>query len=257
MIEIFTYSLTTIDLLMISTVALLIGMAKTGIAGTGMIAVPILAIVFGGKESTGIMLPLLITADIFAVWYYHKHANWQHLRRLLPFAVIGILIGTLVGEVINDAVFRQFMASIIVLSLWLMIWQERQNKTGIESKTLRIFNSPLGVSSMGISGGITTMVGNLAGPIMALYLLAMRLPKNAFIGTAAWFFMTVNLIKVPFHVMVWETITLNSVLLTLLFTPAVAMGAWLGVKLVALFPERIFRNFVIGMTAMAALAMLI
>lgn len=256
MIELFTYTLTPIDLLITSTVALLIGMAKTGIAGAGMIAVPILAIVFGGKDSTGIMLPLLIIADIFAVCYYHKHADWQHLRRLLPFSVVGILIGTLMGEAINDAIFKQFMVIIIVLSLSIMIWQEQHKGTNTEPTFLRLFGSTLGTSGMGIAGGIATMIGNLAGPIMALYLLAMRLPKSAFIGTAAWFFMTVNVIKVPFHVIVWETITFNSIYLTLIFTPIVAVGAWVGIKLVALFPERTFRHFVIGMTAVAAFAML-
>lgn len=249
MIELFGYPLGFSDLALIALVAMLIGMAKTGIAGVGMIAVPLLALVFGGKQSTGIMLPLLIIADVFAVTYYNKHADWTHLRKLLPFALIGIIAGTAAGQIIDDQLFRLAMAIIIFISLGIMVWQERTTYSPVST-------SPLFASSTGVAGGFTTMVGNLAGPVMALYLLAMRLPKNQFIGTAAWFFMTVNLIKVPFHVLVWNTITLESLLLNLLFIPAVAAGAFIGIKLVARLPEQIFRLFIIIMTAVAAVAML-
>jgi len=255
MINLFSYQLSIEQIVLLTLVALLIGMAKTGIAGAGMIAVPILAIVFGGKESTGIMLPMLITADVFAVWYYHKHANWGYLKQLLPFAIAGIVLGTVIGHAINDQTFKLTMAIIIFISLGIMIWQERQSQQLLPTSPW--LTSKLFSSSIGISGGFTTMVGNLAGPVMALYLLAMRLPKNAFIGTAAWFFITVNLIKVPFHILVWETITVNSVLLNTALIPAVAAGAWLGIKLVALIPEKVFRIFVISMTAVAAVAMLL
>jgi len=101
------------------------------------------------------------------------------------------------------------------------------------------------------------MVGNLAGPVMALYLLAMRFPKKEFIGTAAWFFMAINLIKVPFHVFVWETVSFESVMLNMIFLPAVLLGGWLGIKIVTILSEQLFRNFVIVMTFVAAIAMLI
>ena len=97
------------------------------------------------------------------------------------------------------------------------------------------------------------MIGNAAGPVMALYLLSMRLPKNQFIGTAAWFFFIINLIKVPFHVVVWNTITWPSFLFDILMIPAVAIGAYLGIWLVKLFPERVYRIFVIATTLLAAI----
>ncbi|MFT4994751.1 MAG: hypothetical protein ACI965_001790 [Paraglaciecola sp.] len=78
----------------------------------------------------------------------------------------------------------------------------------------------------GLVGGITTMMGNLAGSVMALYLLSMRLPKNEYIGTKAWFFLAINLFKVPFHVFSWQTISLNSFLLNLTGLPFIALGAY-------------------------------
>ncbi|MEM8498145.1 MAG: sulfite exporter TauE/SafE family protein [Pseudomonadota bacterium] len=229
--------------------SLLIGMAKTGVNGLGMVAMPLVAIAFGGKQSTGVLLIVLIFADLFAVWFYNQHANWQLLKKLLPLAFIGILLGTYVGDRIDDQSFRAIMAATVFISLGIMIWRERGEQD--------IPSSPWFVIFIGVAGGFTTMVGNLAGSIMALYLLAMRLPKNAFIGTAAWFFLVVNVVKVPFHVVVWETITINSALLSALAFPAVALGAFAGLQIVKKIPEQSYRYFVISMTGLSAISMMV
>lgn len=214
-----------------------------------MAAVPLLAIVFGGKNSSGVMLPILCMADVFAVTYYHRHANWHHLMRLFPWAAAGVVLGTFIGEQINDDSFRLIMAVIIFTSLVIMVWQEKsQNKkipTGIWFAAL-----------LGVLGGFTTMVGNLASSVMALYLLSMRLPKNEYIGTAAWFFMIINLFKIPFHIFIWETISFNSFYLDLIGLPAIALGAFAGITVVKKIPELYYRWFIIGTTALAALVML-
>lgn len=250
MLEIFSYSLSINEILILVLVAILIGMAKAGIAGAGMIAVPLLAIPFGGKESSGLLLPILIFADLFAVSYYHRHANWFHLKRLLPFAFIGVLVGTYVGGLIDDQLFKALMAAIIFGCLLIMIWREN-------NKSPRLPDSgPISIG-IGVSGGVATMIGNLAGPIMSLYLLAMRLPKEQFIGTAAWFFLIINLSKVPFHVMVWHTISLDTILLDALLIPAIGLGVFIGVSVVKKINERFFRYLVIFMTAVTAIAMVV
>jgi uncharacterized membrane protein YfcA len=250
MLEILSYSFSVTDMFVIVLASALIGMAKSGVAGSGMIAVPMVALIFGGKDSTGFILPILIFADMFAVRKYHQHADWHQLRRLLPYAVLGIIIGTAIGRFVNDAVFVQIMAFIIFACVALMVWQEQQTKPTIPS-------SLWFVSSIGIIGGIASMVGNLAGPVLGLFLLAMRFPKNVFIGTAAWFFLSVNLIKVPFHIFIWETISLDSFLINIIVLPAIGLGAYLGVRIIKLVPEKPFRWFIIGTTFIAALAMII
>ena len=249
MIQLFSFSFTPIQLTLFFTVALLIGMAKVGIHGTGMAAVPLLALVFGGKLSSGVMLPILCIGDIFAVIYYHKHANWKHLIKLFPWAALGVLLGTFIGDYIDDGTFKMIMAVIILVSLGIMIWRERSTSEYIPST--KWFSG-----SLGILGGFTSMVGNLAGSIMALYLLTMRLSKNEFIGTAAWFFIIVNWFKIPFHVAIWHTITWDTFLLDLTTIPAVALGAFLGIVIVKRIPEVYYRWFIIATTAMAALVML-
>ena len=84
------------DWLVIICCSFLIGMSKAGVPGVSMISIPLLTIIFGGKQSTGIILPMLIIADVFGVSYYHQHANWKHVWRALPWAVVGVLLALLV-----------------------------------------------------------------------------------------------------------------------------------------------------------------
>ena len=250
MLELYSYTLTYQTLSLLFLAAFLIGMAKTGVSGAAMFAVPILAVIFGGKVSTGLMLPMLIMADLFAVTYYHRHANWHYLLKLFPTAALGVIIGTWLGNYIDDQMFRLTMGIIIFVSLAIMLWMESTNKE-------RIPDFLWFALLMGLLGGITTMVGNLAGSIMALYLLSMRLPKNEYIGTAAWFFLVINLFKVPFHVFSWETINLNSFLLNLTGLPFIALGAYCGIVIVKHIPEQQYRWLVIVMTGVAALLMVL
>ena len=169
---------------------------------------------------------------------------------MLPFAFLGVLLGTYVGIFIDDAIFRQVMAGIIFLSVGIMLRNEKQ-------PTQRTSQNLLFTAGLGMAGGFTTMVGNLAGSVMAIYLLSLNLLKNEFIGTAAWFFLIINLVKVPFHVYSWETITWDSLFLDLTVLPFIAVGALLGVQIVKRMPEKIYRRFILAMTIIAALFMMV
>jgi uncharacterized membrane protein YfcA len=225
-------------------------MSKTGIHGTGMLAVPMLATVFGGQLSSGIMLPLLCLADVMGVWYYHRHASWPHLKKLFPWAALGTVLGTWAGAYMDDEAFKMIMAIIIVASVIIMIWLEKGHKEDIPDYYWF-------AALTGIAGGFTSMIGNLAGSVMAIYFLSMRLPKNSFIGTTAWFFMVINWFKIPFHVFAWHTITLDTFLLDLTTLPFIAIGAYLGIIIVKRLPDKTYRWFIITMTLIAAVLMLI
>ncbi len=209
-----------------------------------------LAIVFGGRTSSGVMLPALILADIIGVIYYHKHAQFNYLWKLLPWTILGVLAGTYFGQSIDDELFKTIMSVIIIVSLVVMIWLEKAGKDVIPDYWWF-------AAIMGTTAGFTTMVGNLAGTAMAIYLLSMRLPKNEFIGTVAWFFICVNIFKVPFHIWAWETITWQSFQLDLTLIPFIGLGAFVGIKLVKKIPEKNYRWFIIGMTAIAAVVILL
>jgi uncharacterized protein len=230
--------------------ALFIGMAKTGIFGLGALVPPILAAMFGGKVSAGLLLPMLSMADIFAVLYYNRHASWPHLWKLFPFAFAGVIIAIWVGAVINDQTFKVIMAVFILGGIPVMIWREQMKN----AKPLS--GNWWSGGFFGIAGGFSTMIGNTAGPIMSLYLLAMQLPKNVLIGTGAWFFLVINLFKIPFHIFIWETITVESFSINLVMWPVILAGGFLGVRLVRIIPEKPFRWLVIIMTALASLRLL-
>jgi uncharacterized protein len=249
-IELFSFSFSLQELLIFLSVAILIGMSKTGVHGAGMLAVPLLAAIFGGQRSSGILLPMLCLADIFGVWYYHRHASWYHLKKLFPWAIAGTVAGTWIGGAINDDAFKLIMAVVVVISVVLMLWLEKRGKEKVPEN--KFF-----AASTGIAGGFTSMVGNLAGSVMALYFLSMRLPKNQFIGTTAWFFMVINWFKVPLHVVVWETISIDTFLLDLAALPLIMLGAFVGIMVTKKIPERAYRWFIIVMTLMAAIFMVI
>lgn len=250
MISLFSYSLSYTEVSIVLLVALFIGMAKTGVHGTGILAVPLLATVFGGQRSSGILLPILILGDIVGVIYYHRHASWKHLKLLFPWAAVGVILGTIVGSNIDDHVFKIIMGTVILISVFIMIWIEQGGHQD------RVPTNKLFANGMGIVGGFTSMVGNLAGSVMGIYLLSTRLPKNAYIGTAAWFFIVVNCFKFPFHVFVWKTISVNTVLFDLLTLPVILLGAYLGVVIIRNFSEKNFRWFIIVMTLVAAIGMI-
>lgn len=244
---IFSYDLTSLQWVLLGISGLLIGMSKTGLSGVGLMVVPILANAFGGRPSVGLLLPILIFADIFAVAWYNRHAEWKHIVRLIPWAIIGIVVAALVGKSISDATFNRLLSAIVIIGIGILVWRD------LRSGKMKIPGSRWFAAGLGLMGGFATMMGNAAGPVMALYLLSMRLPKNNYIGTGAWFFFIVNLSKVPLHVWSWKTITVESFLLDVIMIPAIATGAFLGIWLVRLLPEKIFRIIIIATTLLSAL----
>ena len=210
-----------------------IGMAKTGLGGLGMVVVPVMANIFGAKSSTGILLILLILADFFGVRYYHMHADIRQLVKLIPSTIFGILTGVLIGDILSDVDFQFLLGAVIISGALIMVIK-------VDIKENKLFSI-----AVGFLGGFITMIGNAAGPIMSIYFLSMGFDKNKFIGTAAWFFLFVNLFKVPMHVFIWKTIDLNILLFDLSLFPFILVGAVTGVWIVKKIPERPYKIFVI------------
>lgn len=226
--------------------AFIIGLAKAGLKGVEMLNVTIMALVFGGKASTGVVLPMLCVADILAVMYYNRHAQWSHFWRLLPWIILGVLVGVYVGNVLEEAVFKKIMAAIILLIVVVMAWLEYR-------QAAKIPNSRWFASFMGIATGFTTMLGNLAGPLSTIYFLALRLSKNDLIGTAAWLFLVINLFKLPFQVFVWHNVTFDTLQLNLMLLPSLFVGFFVGIKVVSIMQDNNYRRVILGLTLLGAL----
>lgn len=228
-------------------VAFIVGMGKAGISGVVMLAVPILASALGGKESTGLMALIFIVGDIFAVKAYRQHCRWNEIIRMLPSSLAGILIGTLVGNLINDRQFKLVIAGLLLLCLILMIIQERLGAKFVVPHNIWF------VSMVGIVSGFATIVGNAAGPIFAVYLLAIGLNKNNFLGTTAWFFLIINLIKLPIQIIAWHNITWITLLIVICILPAIYLGIRIGVWIISKLQDKTFRYLIILLTAIATI----
>ena len=247
----FELDFSIIQWILLVSCAMLVGMSKVGVPGVSMLVVPTLAIIFGGKASTGVLLPMLMMADIFGVSYYHRHAEWKFLWKLLPWAFAGIGIALWVGEVVNDVWFKNIIAILVFLCIALLLWKDRRKGNNLFPDTWWF------AASMGVLGGFATMIGNVAGPIFAIYLLAMHLPKNSFIGTGAWFFLILNFSKFPLHIFVWKTISWETLSLDIMLLPGIAIGAFLGINLVKRISDNLYRTAVIIVTALSAFLLLI
>ncbi|MEX0315418.1 MAG: sulfite exporter TauE/SafE family protein [Allomuricauda sp.] len=235
--------------LMAATAAFLMGTSKAGLKGLATFNVTLLALAFGAKESTGLIMPLLLVGDVAAVIYYHRHTQWKYLLKFLPWMVSGILIGVYIGKDLPEDEFKLGMVIVIFISLALLIWWDRRKSTKVP--THWAFAGPIGIIA-----GICTMIGNLAGSFTNIFFLAMRLPKNEFVGTAAWLYLITNALKLPFHIFVWKTISTETLLIDLKLLPATLLGLISGVLIVKKINERNYKRFIIIVTAIGAVAML-
>ena len=232
--------------ILVATGAFMLGISKSGIKGIGVFIVTLMAVVFGSKTSTGIVMPMLIVGDIFAVIYYNRHAQWKYIFILMPWMILGVLLGVWYGMELPEQQFKQMMAVIIIASVAIMYWWERRKSIYIPKSY--IFGGVIGVMS-----GFTTMVGNLAGAFTNIYFLVMRLPKNNFIGTAAYLFFFINLFKLPFHIFTWETITPDTLMINFKVLPVQVIGLMVGVRLVHKINDNNYRKLILILTAIGAI----
>ncbi|MCK5844139.1 MAG: sulfite exporter TauE/SafE family protein [Victivallales bacterium] len=235
----------------LTTCALLVGVAKTGVPGIGIIVVPLMAICFPAKASTGMLLPLLAVADIFAVSYYRRHAEWRHVLKLLPWALLGIGAGSIVIRHISDSQLKPLIGFIILAIL--VVSYLRSIKRNADSEVPKHWTF---AAAMGFAAGLTTQLANAAGPIMIIYLLAMRLPKNKFIGTGAWYFLILNWLKIPLFILDGR-ITMNSVATDIYVLPFIFIGALIGIAALKKIPQKSFETTVRVLAILAALRLLL
>jgi uncharacterized membrane protein YfcA len=239
--------LTLFQWLLAIVAAVGIGVAKAGFAGVGFIHIMVFALIFGPRESTGVILPMLIVADICAVIAFHQQARWDHLRRMLPPACIGVALGSILMQFLSDRAFGPLIGWIILgLTTLQLIRMSRPEWFGSVPHT-RAF-----AWGTGLVAGVTTMVANAAGPIITLFALAVGLPKFELVGTSAWFFLVMNLFKVPFSfglgLIHGPTLSLNLVLI-----PAILGGIAFGRWLTHAIPQALFDRLMLAFAAVAAL----
>lgn len=219
--------------------------------------VALFALVIEPRASVGIVLPILLSADMIAVSSFRRHADWAHLRRLFPWAAAGVVLGYFAMGQVNDAQVKKMMGGIVLFMLLIHCARRvRERRRGdVPDVEEAVPHRLWFVAGMGLLAGFTTMAANAAGPVMILYLLAARLPKMVFIGTSAWFFLMVNLFKVPFSVEL-GLINPHALRLSATLAPFAVAGALFGRAILKHIPQQLFENLALAMTLIAGLRLL-
>ena len=230
---------------------LAIGMTKAGFSGLSAAVIPLIALIFGARTSTGINLPLLFFADILAVCYYRSHTNWKYIFKLLPWTLAGYAAALVVYRVVPVQSFRYLMGACILAGLFIMIWNDRRGK---DKPVPSAWWFP---AVFGTAGGFAAIIGNIGGPIMAIYLLAMRIPKNSYICTTAWYFLITNALKFPVQIFLWKNITVQTLLFNLTNIPAITIGAVLGVLLIRRIHQPSYRKVIMLLTLISTLLLFV
>ncbi len=228
--------------------AFLIGLAKCGVPGLGIMAVPLMAAVFPARESVGALLPILIAGDLIAIAFFRRQAMWSWILRLAPWVAVGLALGAWWLKGLDDEALRRVLGLLVLAMLALDLVRRRMNWE-------RMASHPVYTAGIGIVAGAATTLGNAAGPVMNIYLLGRRLPKDLFVGTAAWFFFLVNLTKVPVF-FGQAMLTRELLVFDLCVIPFVGLGAWAGRGMLHRMPERAFHRIVFALTAAGALRLL-
>jgi uncharacterized membrane protein YfcA len=244
------FDLSGIEYGIVALCAVMVGFTKSGIPGLLILVVPLMAGVMPARTSVGVLLGILILADIIAAAYYRHQVLWRHIFRLLPLTLAGIVVGYFGLRVVDDDLLKPMIGVIVLLMLGIGFWR---TKVGGEERPVP--TQWWFAAGAGFMAGIMTMMANAAGPIMILYLISMRLPKYQFVGTSAWFFFIVNWIKVPFSTNL-KLMTLESVKLDLMMFPFIFLGAVAGIFILKRIPLKIFNLVVQILAAFAAIKLL-
>jgi uncharacterized membrane protein YfcA len=238
--------------LLMGLAAVVIGYSKTALGGMAVISVAIFATILPAKESTAAILAVLIVGDLVAVWHYRHDADWSLIRRLLPAVLPGLVLGSLFLGLVSDAVLRRSIGAVLlglVLVQLVLKWRSDGTPGDLHERRAAAWGA-------GTAAGFATMTANAAGAVMTLYLSASGIEKRRFVGTNAWFFLIVNLVKVPFSVglglMHWQDLGR-----ALLLAPLVLVGGLLGYATVRRISQRGFDVAVLAASGLAAGALLL
>ncbi|MEW2120551.1 sulfite exporter TauE/SafE family protein [Streptomyces sp. NPDC005474] len=243
----------------LAAAAVLVGFSKTAVSGANTVSLAIFAAVLPARESTGVLLPILIAGDVLAVLTYRRHAHWPTLWRLFPAVAVGVVVGTVFLVWADDEVVRTSIGAILLLMTGVTVWRRRRAEAESEDDEPDAVSTPAGrlkARSYGILGGFTTMVANAGGPVMSMYLLSAGFRKLGFLGTSAFFFLIVNVSKVPFSAGL-GLIDGHSLLLDAALVLFVVPGAFLGKWAVNRINQRLFERLVIAATVVGGAQLLL
>lgn len=233
--------------MIIFLVGLIIGLVKGGIGGpiAGAFILPMLSQTMTIPQAVGITLPLLMVGDLFALRFYWREWDLSLLKLMLPSAIVGIVMGTLLLVSLSDQVLRYILG---IFTLAVVAYKLLSDTLKSLEYNPRSWHGYLA----GWASGFTSALANLGGPPITAYLLLQRLQPVAFVGTLTLFFAVVNLLKLPGFVAA-ELIDLPQLVRMAWVIPVIPVGVWIGRRIIDRFPHVLFERFMIVLLVIAAL----
>jgi uncharacterized protein len=230
--------------------AFCMGFSKAGFPGLALVNVMIMAELFGAKESVGIILPLLIAADLTVYPLFRRYASWRQVWPLLIPSFVGVVVGYGLLGSMDNLTARRALGGILLLMLGLQ-WLR-----GFRREFLaHLPDSRAWLWGSGLAIGVSTMMANAAGPVFSIYALVHKLSKTDFLGIGARTFLILNLVKVPFMTDL-DMINLRSLKLDVALLPGTFLGIFAGYRLITRIPQRTFELLLYLFTLMAGLRLL-
>jgi len=251
MTELFpSIDLTTFQWILVIFCAFLTGIARTGIFGVMLLVVPLLSLQMPGRSAAGLILPLMVAGDFIAAFVYRKTFNRKVMLQILPWLILGVGIGALIGGAVSNRLFKMIMAGTTFTCMTFAIWNEiRRGKPVALKSWIIVF--------VGILSGFASMIGNAAGPVIAVYFIALNLKKVEYVSSIIWLFWIVNLLKLPSHIFLWKTVDLSVLKFDLILVPALCAGLAAGVWIIRKIPEKPFRMVILASIFAAGIVLLI
>lgn len=236
---------------LIALVILLIGLSKGGLGGAaGAAATPLLALVMPVEQVVGLLLPLLMMADVFAVAVHWRHWDSRQLLLLVPASLVGITAGTLMISSISSAGLRRVLGIIVLLFVVYRLL-ERPIQRALPYRS-RAWHGSLA----GAVAGFTSTLAHTGGPPIAIYLLLQRLQPRTYVATTALYFAVINWLKVPYYLYI-DILNLSTLRPLVWVLPLIPLGVLLGRALATRIDRVTFERTILALLLGSALLLLV
>lgn len=237
--------------LVVAVVAILVGLSKGGLGGIlGTLATPLMVLVVPADQAIGLVLPILMMADVFAILLHWRGWDRRLILLLLPGAIAGVTIGTFLITNAPTELLRRGLGVIVLLFAVYKLFEDRI------LGSLHYASRPWHGVAAGTVAGFSSSLAHTGGPPVSIYLLLQKVTPAVFIGTSALFFGLLNWIKVPYYLyadlLSWADFTTIAWALALV-PPAVWAGRWLSRQVDA----RTFERVVVWLLALSGLLLII
>ncbi|WP_420176493.1 sulfite exporter TauE/SafE family protein [Luteococcus sp. OSA5] len=247
---------TTATWVMLVLVAALVGLAKTALPGLAVLAAALLASILPAKESTGTLLLLLLVGDVMAIGLYRRDADFGTLRRLVPTVLVGVALGGVYLQLASDLATKRLIGIVLLTMIGLTLVDIACRRGAVRATVDESKTSPVKRGLYGSLAGFTTMVANAGGPVTSMYFMQAGFDVARFLGTTAWFFFLVNVVKLPVSIGV-GIITPDTVRTDLLLAPVVVASCLVGFRLARSIPKKVFDPIVWILTVISSCWLLV